>query len=104
MMAIFPRPGVVPRFLYYLLQQIPFSMIVNPGAVPSTSESAVSNVQMVMPPTAEQEAIALFLDKETLKIDQLIASTSSVLEVLNERKSALISAAVTGKIDVWRRN
>jgi len=101
MMAIFPKTGVLPRFLYYLLQQIPFGLIVNPGAVPSTSEGAVSNVQMVLPPMTEQVEIADYLDRETSQIDRLLATNEEMLDKLTERKSALISAAVTGKIDVW---
>jgi restriction endonuclease S subunit len=48
----------------------------------------------------EQETIAQFLDEETTKIDDLIAESQNVIELLKERRSALISSAVTGKIDV----
>ena len=104
MMAIFPKPEVFPRFLYYLLQRIPFPLIVNPGAVPSTSEGAVANLHMIMPPMSEQVEIANFLDAETRKIDQLMDRNSLMLQVLEERKLALVAAAVTGKIDVRGQN
>jgi type I restriction enzyme S subunit len=52
------------------------------------------------PPLPEQRAIAEFLDRETTKIDVLIAASKSAITVLNERRSVLISAAVTGQIDV----
>ena len=48
----------------------------------------------------EQVKIADFLDFETAKIDGLISEVSVALDLLQERRSALISAAVTGKIDV----
>ena len=48
----------------------------------------------------EQRAISTFLDRETAKIDALIAKVREVIDRLKELRTALISAAVTGKIDV----
>lgn len=48
----------------------------------------------------EQEAIAAFLDLETARIDALVAKVQDAIARLEELRSALISAAVTGKIDV----
>ena len=48
----------------------------------------------------EQEEIVAFLDSKTAKIDALIAKHAQLIGLLRERRSALISAAVTGKIDV----
>ncbi len=53
-----------------------------------------------VPPRAEQEAIATFLDRETAKIDALITKVHIAIDHLKELRTALISAAVTGKIDV----
>lgn len=53
-----------------------------------------------MPPESEQRAIADFLDRETAKVDALVAKVREAIERLREYRSALISAAVTGKIDV----
>jgi len=52
------------------------------------------------PPPAEQRAIAAFLDRECGKIDTLISESERAIALLKERRAALISAAVTGKIDV----
>lgn len=52
------------------------------------------------PPHREQSQIATFLDRETTRIDTLIEKTRDSIELLKERRSALITAAVTGKIDV----
>jgi type I restriction enzyme S subunit len=52
------------------------------------------------PPKDEQRAIAAFLDDKTLLIDQLISDADNAIDLLCERRAALISAAVTGKIDV----
>ncbi|MBK6511263.1 MAG: hypothetical protein IPG06_18735 [Haliea sp.] len=44
--------------------------------------------------------IARFLDQQTAKLDELVAIAEGSIALLSERRSALISAAVTGKIDV----
>lgn len=53
-----------------------------------------------IPPIAEQCEISEFLDKSTKKIDILISEATNAITLLRERRAALISAAVTGKIDV----
>ncbi|MCB1034881.1 MAG: restriction endonuclease subunit S, partial [Acidobacteria bacterium] len=53
-----------------------------------------------LPPKPEQETITAFLDRETARIDALIAKVREAIERLKELRTALISAAVTGKIDV----
>lgn len=49
---------------------------------------------------AEADAIADHIDRETNRIDRLIAKTLESIDLLKERKTALITAAVTGQIDV----
>ena len=61
---------------------------------------AISNFILPLPPLEEQNQITAFLDKETAKIDTLIEKCETAIELLKERRPALISAAVTGKIDV----
>ena len=53
-----------------------------------------------VPPQEEQSAIVTFLDRETAAIDALITDAQDAITLLQERRSALFSAAVTGKIDV----
>jgi type I restriction enzyme S subunit len=57
-------------------------------------------IRIARPPLHEQTAIVEFLDAETAKIDTLTAESERAIELLQERRTALISAAVTGKIDV----
>jgi len=57
-------------------------------------------IHLVLPPLAEQRAIVAHLDEKCGKIDRLKAKAERAIELLKERRSALISAAVTGKIDV----
>jgi type I restriction enzyme S subunit len=58
------------------------------------------NFWVPLPPRTEQDEIADFLVCETTNIDGLIAEATSAVELLRERRTSLISAAVTGKIDV----
>jgi type I restriction enzyme S subunit len=60
----------------------------------------VGQLRICLPPLEEQSAISSMLDTETAKADALIAEATHAIDVLQERRTALISAAVTGKIDV----
>ena len=55
---------------------------------------------VALPPVDQQRAIAAFLDNETTRIDALVAKVREAIERLKELRTALISAAVTGRIDV----
>jgi type I restriction enzyme S subunit len=56
--------------------------------------------RFAFPPLAEQRAIALYLEENVAQLDSLTTQAQSTIELLQERRTALISAAVTGKIDV----
>ena len=58
------------------------------------------NLVVPVPPRQEQRAITAFLDRETAAIDALISKIRQAIHHLKEFRTALISAAVTGKIDV----
>ncbi len=58
------------------------------------------NFWISTPPQEEQNAIASYLDTETAKFDALMTEANRAITLLQERRAALISAAVTGKIDV----
>jgi len=58
------------------------------------------NMRTPLPPTCEQCAIVDFLDEETEKISALVAKVREAIDRLKELRTALIAAAVTGKIDV----
>lgn len=58
------------------------------------------NIPVALPPLAEQDAILAHLAREASKFDELTRQTTHSIDLLKERRSALISAAVTGKIDV----
>jgi type I restriction enzyme S subunit len=60
----------------------------------------LGNLHVPLPPLAEQSAISAFLDIEAAKLDTLTAEAQRAIDLLQERRTALISAAVTGQIDV----
>jgi len=60
----------------------------------------LKRLRVVHVPLDEQRRIAAYLDEQTAKIDNLIAETGNFIELSRERRSALITAAVTGQIDV----
>lgn len=69
---------------------------------PATSEGEMATYGLAVPPESEQRAIAAFLDRETARIDELTAKIRTGIELLKEYRSALIAAAVTGRIDLRR--
>ncbi|BAZ68800.1 restriction modification system DNA specificity domain protein [Fischerella sp. NIES-4106] len=62
--------------------------------------SDISNIPLLLPPIEEQKQISFYLDRETSKIYKIITKTRTSIDHLKEYRTALISAAVTGKIDV----
>lgn len=70
------------------------------GAQPNISDGQLVSCIVCIPTFDEQSAIAEFLDQETSKFDDLIVEAEMAITILQERRTALISAAVTGKIDV----
>lgn len=68
--------------------------------MPIINQDETKNLIFTVPPISEQTAIAAYLDRETAKIDRLLAKVETAITRLQEYRSALITAAVTGKIDV----
>lgn len=64
------------------------------------SRSMLGAIRVLVPPIREQCIISDFLDRETAKIDTTVAKIEAAIERLHEYRVALITAAVTGKIDV----
>ena len=64
------------------------------------SRTMLGNLRIALPPFQEQCAIAEYLDRETSNVDGMVRKVQEVIERLREYRAALITAAVTGKIDV----
>ena len=104
LLAYRPQRDVESRFIFYTMLSEWFIFIVDGSTygakMPRANPEFIHNMQVVAPPSDEQGKIVEFLDYETTKIDCLIAKAEQAIELMKERRTALISAAVTGKIDV----
>ncbi|MDO8417026.1 MAG: restriction endonuclease subunit S [Agitococcus sp.] len=74
------------------------------ATVESIEHNYLAETLIPLPPIEEQSTIVAFLDQETAKIDNLIQQAQKATTLLQERRTALISAAVTGKIDVRNKS
>ena len=92
------------RWLNYFLCSSAMSSQLASTLVGSTfnriNVAEVMTLLIPVPPRVEQDHIAQFLDLETAKIDSLVAKVYEAINHLKQLRTALISAAVTGKIDV----
>jgi type I restriction enzyme S subunit len=92
------------QFLFHLFNSIRFRAEVHNSStgakVKHTSPQRILSVRVFLPPMSEQASIAQFLDQATSQIDVMIEEATKAINLLQERRSALISAAVTGKFDV----
>lgn len=95
-----PKEGQDYEYHYYALEILDYSNYITGAAQPKLSQGNLSNVFVVVPPLAEQQSIADFLDAKTAKIDELISELTKQINELTEYKQAVITEAVTGKVDV----
>ena len=87
------------RWLYYVLAILGLDDFSEDSAVPGLSREYVYGWLLPYPPSPEQRAIAAFLDRETARIDALVAKKERLVELLQEKRAALISHAVTKGLD-----
>lgn len=96
--------GIQSHFLVRFVLSVGFIKEVDSSTygakMPRASWEFIGNLPITFPPTEEQSTIATFLDKETTQIDQLIEKKTRFIELLKEKRAALITEAVTGKFDV----
>ena len=91
------------RYFHYLLNGLRitgFFSSSKAGVNNTFNLNELANLWVIVPPIAEQQSIATFLDREKSQIDVLLEKIEASIGTLREYRSALISAAVTGKIDV----
>lgn len=90
------------KFIFYTLLAAKQSLVLlsSGGGQPNINQDKIRSFKVPVPSLAEQKQIILHLDKSTSEIDDLINHANQNASLLKERRSALISAAVTGKIDV----
>lgn len=97
---------VVPQFLSFFLSTDLVRTRIETEATGASqsmlniSQSTINNLYFPCPSIEEQIQIVDYVEKQQWQILQLVADARALTNLLNERRSALISAAVTGKIDV----
>jgi type I restriction enzyme, S subunit len=98
--------GNEPRFLRYMLVHLSPLFLLNAvkSAVPGVDRNDIHPTKAAIPPVPEQRTIADYLDHEAAKIDKMMEKVEAAIAKLQEYRTALITAAVTGKIDVRKQN
>jgi type I restriction enzyme S subunit len=95
---------VCAAYLAFFLNSAAGRALIDNIAIESTrmrvSLGDYKNSLCLLPPLPEQQGIAEFLNRETAKIDRMVTKVEEAVERLQEYRSALITAAATGKIDV----
>ncbi|NPV01722.1 MAG: restriction endonuclease subunit S [Brevinematales bacterium] len=98
-----PFKHLYPEYASYLLRTKTYIDIIDGSTygakMPRVNWEFMGNLPFPLPPLAEQQAIASYLDRETAKIDALIAKNRELIALLAENRSALISRAVTKGLD-----
>lgn len=97
--------GMDPRFWNYqhhaaYVARINVKSIKQTSGIQNLDQHQYLSELAAFPSTEEQAAIADYLDRATARMDTLIAKTERSIELLREHRTALITAAVTGKIDL----
>lgn len=97
-----PSTNIYSKYAFYCFYSAKNELIslASGGGQPNISQATISDFKLPVPPLAEQQAIADFLDAKTAKIDELIGELTKQIDELTEYKQAVITEAVTGKVDV----
>ncbi|WP_278368369.1 restriction endonuclease subunit S [Marinobacter salarius] len=96
-LTVVPK-GIHARLASYLFRSYDLSKVfysMGGGLRQGMKFSDIKRLPIILPPEAEQQKIAAFLDHETAKIDALIAEQQRLIELLKEKRQAVISHAVT---------
>lgn len=97
---------VIPRFFALSMgstlmrRQIEVAIGGAEGLANNLPQSSIKQFWLALPPRSEQERIVASLGAETLHLDKMRGAAEQAVVLLKERRSALISAAVTGQVDV----
>lgn len=87
-------------YLEMYLKVLDLNKLANHNAQPLITGTMIKEQVAIIPPIDEQKNITKFIQSKVGKIDLLILKSSEAVDKIKERRTALISAAVTGKIDV----
>ena len=98
------RPELDKKFAFYLtltdaFRKLGEAEMYGAGGQKRVPESFITNLKHPLPPLPEQLAIATFLDQETSRIDALLSKKERLIELLQEKRTSLISRSVTKGLD-----
>lgn len=93
-------PGYFKAFINNPTSQRYFSLAAQGTTMEGLNMGSIGNLYIALPPLQEQQEIMGFLQHEEAKLEMLSAESEHAISLLKERRAALISAAVTGQIDV----
>jgi len=96
----YPRRTLDTRWLVWMLEVMDLGQYSQSAAQPGIAAEVIMQKKTLVPPFADQQTIADFLEQATTEMDSAIADAKEAIALSRERRAALISAAVTGKIDV----
>jgi type I restriction enzyme S subunit len=103
MKAMIPCLDLDPAYLMHLISGLQRELLVewkkDGATVESLDLESVQYSPTPLPPIYEQRVIATFLDRETARIDALVAKKQRLIELLHEQRTALITRAVTKGLD-----
>ncbi len=94
-----PNRQIVASFLSNVLNCVDYRAFIDGTTRDKLTQGDMNAILIQCPPLPEQRAIAAFLDRETAKIDALVAKKERLIELLQEKRTALISHAVTKGLD-----
>ena len=95
------RPtGIHQEFLSHLLNVTDYAAFIDGSTRDKLTQGDMRDIPVLLPPTEEQAAIVRHIRTETAGLEELTAKVEQATERLHEHRTALITAAVTGKIDV----
>ncbi|MFC1481082.1 restriction endonuclease subunit S [Candidatus Neomarinimicrobiota bacterium] len=89
-----------PRYLAEILRTLDINRWSNQNAQPLVTGEMIKSKLIPLPSSSEQQAIIGYLDHKTPQIDELLVKVEDAINKLKEYRTALITAAVTGKMDV----
>lgn len=102
-MSIRPKSSLEGKYLQYLCVTNKYKEHIDfyggGGAQPNISDKTVLEIDFPIPPIQIQRLIAAYLNRETAKIDKLIAKQQKLIKLLQEKRQAVISQAVTKGLD-----
>jgi type I restriction enzyme S subunit len=97
--VVAPREEIAVRWLGELLRAMELNQYSVSAAQPGLSVETLAALRVPIPPVKEQRAIAAYLDRETARLDALVAAKERVLGLLAEKRRTLITRAVTRGLD-----